>query len=221
VFEQKRRFWLICCCDTPNNLRKYSTMCKNTVVKLSDRDIIDDPLTELLRADAQQLIKPTYSRHGRGKHALPQTRYAPSCATPERFGEDCRGRFGMTAFGGLQHRQKLRWRISFLRHGGDCYLGLDCFLSYLLTKNFISFICLRKTSSKTGKDKIQRLTSCYYDRTARYCFRIRLKNDVLFGSTDLRYSFENTIPSLISASISSNISILDFSMPFPVRLRVM
>ena len=31
-------------------------MSKNTVVKLSGRDAIDDPLTELLRAGAEQLI---------------------------------------------------------------------------------------------------------------------------------------------------------------------
>ena len=47
-----RRIWLISCCET-NNLRKYATLGKNNVIELQG---LSDPLTELLRADTEQLI---------------------------------------------------------------------------------------------------------------------------------------------------------------------
>ncbi len=39
-----------------HNQRRYATKAKNNVIELAGRDTIVDPLTDLLRADAEKLI---------------------------------------------------------------------------------------------------------------------------------------------------------------------
>ena len=52
----RRRIWLICYRQTTNQPRGYATMGKSNVIELAGRAGSTDPLTELLRSGARQLL---------------------------------------------------------------------------------------------------------------------------------------------------------------------
>jgi hypothetical protein len=55
--EKERRIWLIGYRQTINQPYGYATMSKGNVIELEGRAGITDPLTELLRTGARQLLQ--------------------------------------------------------------------------------------------------------------------------------------------------------------------